>query len=78
MNQSYLQVIITGKNRVRINCVGMMDVLNFDPNKTIVQYQYEDLLQLGSLIVCIALRTPVAGTGMNIRLCSPIIPLTLL
>eukprot|EP00026_Physarum_polycephalum_P002793 Phypoly_transcript_02801.p1 GENE.Phypoly_transcript_02801~~Phypoly_transcript_02801.p1 ORF type:complete len:778 (+),score=143.60 Phypoly_transcript_02801:127-2460(+) len=60
------KVLLTGKNRIRINCIGMMDVINFDPNKNIGQYQYDDLLQLGSLIVCIALRNTAAGTTQNI------------
>jgi PAB-dependent poly(A)-specific ribonuclease subunit 3 len=52
------KILICGiRNRVRINCIGMDDVLNFDARRNIAQAQYEDLTSLGKLILILARRS---------------------
>jgi PAB-dependent poly(A)-specific ribonuclease subunit 3 len=57
------KILLTGKNkyenflgnftyylfRIRVNCVGVQDVVNFDGNKNVPHYQHEDLIALGTL-----------------------------
>jgi PAB-dependent poly(A)-specific ribonuclease subunit 3 len=45
------KVLITGKNRVRINGVGILDVLSFDQQTPMGLYQQEDLLNFGQLVM---------------------------
>jgi len=48
------KVIITSKSRVRLNGVGILDVVQHDSPRTIADMQADDLVQLGKLILCIA------------------------
>lgn len=59
------KVILTGKNRIRLSACGVQDVVKFDPSQTAVprsfkKEQQEDLIQLGRLIVCVAVGSPAA------------------
>ncbi|KAI9203946.1 uncharacterized protein BJ171DRAFT_507112 [Polychytrium aggregatum] len=47
------KILITGKNRIRLNCCGMFDTLTYDGTRSSVQHQQEDLLHLGQLIVAL-------------------------
>ena len=38
------KIILTGKNRVRLNCVGIMDILTFDPTKPLLHQQVNVLM----------------------------------
>jgi hypothetical protein len=42
---------------IRLNCVAINDVVNLEGNKTLGQYQVEDLRGLGQLIVSLCCRT---------------------
>eukprot|EP00027_Filamoeba_sp_ATCC50430_P018522 CAMPEP_0168565566 /NCGR_PEP_ID=MMETSP0413-20121227/13917_1 /TAXON_ID=136452 /ORGANISM="Filamoeba nolandi, Strain NC-AS-23-1" /LENGTH=657 /DNA_ID=CAMNT_0008597453 /DNA_START=148 /DNA_END=2121 /DNA_ORIENTATION=- len=59
------KILITGKNRIRLSGVGIHDVVNFDGGKGLVQFQYEDLLSLGHLILCLACKS--LGSLQNIN-----------
>lgn len=51
------KVIRTGKNRIRINCCSIFDVIAYDPNatdKALRGHQAEDLVNLGRLILSLA------------------------
>ncbi|TYJ55485.1 hypothetical protein B9479_003875 [Cryptococcus floricola] len=48
------KVLLTGKNRVRLNGCGLWDVLAFDQQTPISVFQQEDLMQFGKLIVSLA------------------------
>ncbi|ELT95021.1 hypothetical protein CAPTEDRAFT_144629, partial [Capitella teleta] len=53
------KVLLTDKSRVRINCVGIFDVLSFDasqanPLAMMPHYQQEDLVSLGKTILALA------------------------
>ncbi|WOO77158.1 PAN2-PAN3 deadenylation complex subunit PAN3 [Vanrija pseudolonga] len=45
------KVLITGKNRIRINGVGILDVLAFDSNTSVHLFQQDDLLNFGQLLL---------------------------
>eukprot|EP00164_Ancoracysta_twista_P005483 GFYU01007519.1.p1 GENE.GFYU01007519.1~~GFYU01007519.1.p1 ORF type:complete len:722 (-),score=117.90 GFYU01007519.1:43-2208(-) len=53
------RVLLTGNSRVRINCCGIMDVMN-EPAKPLPELQYEDLCSLGKLIVLLTCKNPAA------------------
>ncbi|WWD21651.1 hypothetical protein CI109_106137 [Kwoniella shandongensis] len=44
------KVLITGKNRIRLNGCGVLDVLAFDAQNVVI-HQQEDLVSLGKLII---------------------------
>ncbi|CAL8294412.1 unnamed protein product [Lota lota] len=53
------KILITGKTRLRVNCVGVFDVLTFDNSQTnhlalMPQYQQADLLSLGKVVLALA------------------------
>ncbi|KAF2673188.1 PAB-dependent poly(A)-specific ribonuclease subunit pan3 [Microthyrium microscopicum] len=53
------KILLTGKNRIRLNACGILDVVKFDASQVGMQRsfkleQQEDLVQLGRLILCIA------------------------
>ncbi|KAL4657397.1 PAB-dependent poly(A)-specific ribonuclease subunit 3-like [Arapaima gigas] len=53
------KILITGKTRLRVNCVGIFDVLTFDSNQANAlaltpQYQQADLILLGKVVLALA------------------------
>ncbi|XP_066502506.1 PAN2-PAN3 deadenylation complex subunit PAN3 [Hoplias malabaricus] len=53
------KILITGKTRLRVNCVGVLDVLTFDSSQTnhlalMPQYQQADLISLGKVVLALA------------------------
>uniref|UniRef100_A0A4W5P3C8 PAN2-PAN3 deadenylation complex subunit PAN3 n=1 Tax=Hucho hucho TaxID=62062 RepID=A0A4W5P3C8_9TELE len=53
------KILITGKTRLRVNCVGVFDVLTFDNSQTnhvtlMPQYQQADLISLGKVVLALA------------------------
>ncbi|XP_069058307.1 PAN2-PAN3 deadenylation complex subunit PAN3 isoform X2 [Pleurodeles waltl] len=53
------KIIITGKTRLHLNCVGIFDVLTFDGNQNnplalMPQYQQADLISLGKVVLALA------------------------
>lgn len=56
--------LLKGKNRLRINGVGVSDVIHFDPSK-IVHHQLDDLVSLGKLIMCLACRSAAAAQNVQ-------------
>ena len=52
------KILLTDKNRIRLNGCGILDVLDFDVSPTLGDQQRDDLLQLGRLILAIGLNNP--------------------
>ncbi|KAI9825533.1 MAG: hypothetical protein M1819_000525 [Sarea resinae] len=48
------KILLTSKNRVRLNACGILDVVQYDTSATIADLQREDLMQLGRLLLCIS------------------------
>lgn len=59
------KVLLTSKNRVRLNACAVMDVVQFDNSRPLSELQADDLLQLGRLILCIANNSPTAHLNMQ-------------
>lgn len=52
------KVLLTGKNRVRLNACAIMDVVQHDTQRTLSELQRSDLLQFGQLILAIGTMNP--------------------
>ncbi|KAI7862598.1 hypothetical protein BDF14DRAFT_1885920 [Spinellus fusiger] len=48
------RVLLTGKNRLRLHCCSIFDVLQYDGGQNLALYQQEDLLSFGKIIVSLA------------------------
>lgn len=53
------KILLLGKSRILVNCVGVFDVLTYDSNQSsplsmIPHYQQEDLISLGKVILALA------------------------
>lgn len=55
------RIIITKKGRVRINCVGVLDFLNFENDKSMLELQKKDLTDTSKLLL--SLTTIAPGTA---------------
>lgn len=62
------KVLRTSKNRVRLNCCSIFDVIAYDPNanaSTRQTQQSEDLVNLGKLLVSLSCNSMAAVQNMN-------------
>ncbi|CAO3638652.1 unnamed protein product [Cunninghamella blakesleeana] len=48
------KILVTGKNRLRMSCASILDVLQYDGGQNVARYQQEDLLSFGKLVVALA------------------------
>ncbi|XP_078459104.1 PAN2-PAN3 deadenylation complex subunit PAN3 isoform X1 [Lampetra planeri] len=65
------KILVGGKTRLRVNCVGIFDVLTFDgtqasPLALIPQYQQEDLTTLGKIVLSLSCNSMVGVQRDNI------------
>ncbi|KAM9712757.1 PAN2-PAN3 deadenylation complex subunit PAN3 isoform 1-T1 [Menidia menidia] len=66
------KILITGKTRLRVNCVGVFDVLTFDNSQTnhlalMPQYQQADLVSLGKVVLALACNSLVGIQRENLQ-----------
>ena len=59
------KILLTSKNRIRLNACGIMDVVQFENARPVAEAQADDLLQLGRLVLCIANGSPTAHQNMQ-------------
>ena len=52
------KILVTEKNRIRLNACGIMDVVQYDTQRTLAELQRDDLLQFGQLILGIGTMNP--------------------
>lgn len=45
------KILLTGKNRIRLNGCAVLDVVCYDPSRSVIELQAEDLAQLGRLML---------------------------
>ncbi|KAH0579671.1 hypothetical protein H2248_002518 [Termitomyces sp. 'cryptogamus'] len=64
-NVDVTKILLTGQNRVRINCCGIIDVLMHDTIQDIVLLQQEDLNMFGRLIFSLCCNNITATSGQN-------------
>jgi PAB-dependent poly(A)-specific ribonuclease subunit 3 len=48
------KILLTSKNRIRLNACGVLDVIQFDSQTSIAELQQDDLMQLGRLVLSLA------------------------
>lgn len=48
------KILITGKNRLRMNGASILDVLQYDGGMNVARHQQEDLLAFGKLMIALA------------------------
>jgi len=58
------KILIHGRSHVRINCLGMLDIVN--PQTNLQELQYEDLVALGRLVLVMACRNLSAAGRDNV------------
>lgn len=66
------KVLLTSKNRIRLNACAILDVVQYESGRAVSELQAEDLVQLGRLILCIATNSPTAhvaagGGGLQVQ-----------
>lgn len=54
------KILVTSKNRLRLNSCGILDITQYDQGRSLADLQQEDLLQFGRLILCIATKSSTA------------------
>lgn len=59
------KILLTSKNRIRLNACGIMDIVQFENARPVAEAQADDLVQLGRLILCIANNSPTAHLQMQ-------------
>ncbi|POR35053.1 PAB-dependent poly(A)-specific ribonuclease subunit PAN3 [Tolypocladium paradoxum] len=60
------KIILTDKNRIRLNACSVLDVVQFDLRRPIQELQQEDFMQFGRTMLCLATSTlPVHLTNLN-------------
>ncbi|KIJ30453.1 hypothetical protein M422DRAFT_61714 [Sphaerobolus stellatus SS14] len=59
------KVLLTGKNRVRIACGGIADVVAYDTRQDTQILQQEDMLNFGRLILALCCNSPNPTTNIN-------------
>ncbi|CAG8008654.1 unnamed protein product [Penicillium salamii] len=52
------KILITGKNRLRINACAVLDVVQFDTQRTVPDLQRQDLVNFGQLILTLGANSP--------------------
>ncbi|KAF9356856.1 PAB-dependent poly(A)-specific ribonuclease subunit 3 [Mortierella sp. AD094] len=59
------KILVTGKNRVRLNCCGIMDMLTFDSAPNVAHLQQDDILNLGQLMMTLACKSLTATHNIS-------------
>ncbi|EPS41328.1 hypothetical protein H072_4858 [Dactylellina haptotyla CBS 200.50] len=54
------KILLTNKNRIRINCCSIFDVLHFENGRPLLELQQDDYIAFGKLILSIACNNPHA------------------
>ncbi|KAJ5658790.1 uncharacterized protein N7484_002439 [Penicillium longicatenatum] len=52
------KVLLTGKNRIRLNACSILDVVQFDTQRSVADLQRQDLVNFGQLIVTLGANSP--------------------
>jgi PAB-dependent poly(A)-specific ribonuclease subunit 3 len=58
------KVLLTSKNRIRLNACAIMDVIQYENGRSLSDLQLDDLTQLGRLILCVANNNAAAHQNM--------------
>lgn len=58
------KILLTGKNRIRLNACAILDVVQYDPLRNPVDQQRDDLLQFGRAMLAVGTNTPFVSQLM--------------
>ena len=59
------KILHTGKNRLRLNACGIMDITQFDAPRPIQELQREDMVQFGRLLVSLGTNTTAVAHNLS-------------
>jgi PAB-dependent poly(A)-specific ribonuclease subunit 3 len=59
------KILVTAKSRVRINACAILDVVQFDTQKTVADLQRQDLVNFGQLILTLGTGQPAVQHNLN-------------
>lgn len=59
------KILLTSKNRIRLNACSIMDIVQHENARPMAELQADDFTQLGRLILCIANNNPTAHLQMQ-------------
>ncbi|KAF9429611.1 PAB-dependent poly(A)-specific ribonuclease subunit 3 [Podila epigama] len=62
------KILVTSKNRLRMNCCGIMDMLTFDTAPNIAHLQQDDILNLGQLMMTLACKSLTATHNISMSI----------
>lgn len=62
------KILVCGPGRVRLNCCGLYDVINFDKDENCTLFQQQDLRNLGLLVLCLACNSVEATKNVEASL----------
>lgn len=52
------KILLTAKNRIRLNACAIMDVVQFDRQRSVTDLQHQDLVSFGQLIITLGANAP--------------------
>jgi PAB-dependent poly(A)-specific ribonuclease subunit 3 len=52
------KILLTAKNRIRLNACAIMDVVQFDSQRSVTDLQHQDLVSFGQLIITLGANAP--------------------
>ncbi|MCJ1437505.1 PAB-dependent poly(A)-specific ribonuclease subunit 3 [Xylographa pallens] len=59
------KILVTSKNRIRLNACAILDVVQHDSNRTLVELQREDLVHFGRLLLAIGTNNPTVSHSLS-------------
>ncbi|KAJ5131206.1 Zinc finger CCCH-type [Penicillium bovifimosum] len=59
------KILVTAKSRIRINACAILDVVQFDTQKTVADLQRQDLVNFGQLILILGTGQPAVQHNLN-------------
>jgi len=54
------KILLTSKMRLRLNCCGMLDVIQPDQSRSVQEHQADDFIKMGRVILAVACNSPAA------------------
>ncbi|KAJ9155347.1 PAN2-PAN3 deadenylation complex subunit PAN3 [Pleurostoma richardsiae] len=61
------KIILTDKNRIRLNACSILDVVQFEARRPVAELQQEDFVQFGKVVVSLATNTLPVHLGNNLN-----------
>jgi PAB-dependent poly(A)-specific ribonuclease subunit 3 len=62
------KVILTDKNRIRLNACSVLDVVQYESQRPLIELQQEDFMGFGKLILSVATNNVSSGVNLKVAL----------